>query len=46
MADLLQPGDVAPEFDLEVTLGDRLRSADLQGAPYVVFFFPKAGTPG
>jgi len=43
---MLQPGDPAPEFDLESTHGHRVTLGSLLGKPLVLFFFPKASTPG
>ena len=34
------------EFDLFNQDGERVTSADLRGKPYVMFFYPKAMTPG
>jgi peroxiredoxin Q/BCP len=43
----LQLGDLAPEFDLEGSDGERHRSADHRGHRAVVLaWFPKASTPG
>jgi peroxiredoxin Q/BCP len=39
-------GDVAPAFEVEDHEGRRVTSRDLRGAPYVLFFYPKADTPG
>jgi len=39
---VLQPGDEAPDFAVEATTLHRL----LQERAVVVFFFPKAFTPG
>lgn len=46
MADLPAVGSTAPPFDLPRADGGRLRSEDLSGAPTILFFFPKASTPG
>lgn len=46
MARTPQPGDPAPAFDLESTTGQRLTLDDLSGKPAVLFFFPKARSPG
>jgi len=46
MADLPEPGTTAPAFDLPRADGGRLALADLAGSPVVLFFFPKASTPG
>lgn len=41
------PGEEAPDFTLEATTGSRLTLSDLRGHKAVVlFFFPRAGTPG
>ena len=42
----LNPGDLAPDFDLEADGGGRVSLADLKGAPAVVYFYPKDDTPG
>jgi thioredoxin-dependent peroxiredoxin len=39
-------GARAPEFELPDQDGVLVRSADLLGRPLVVYFFPKADTPG
>ena len=39
-------GDLAPSFDLPATEDSRLRSADLAGKPYIVYFYPKDDTSG
>lgn len=40
------PGDKAPAFDLPDQAGRDVRSKDLAGRPYVLFFYPRANTPG
>ncbi len=42
----LQEGDLAPDFDAPATTGGSLKLADLRGKTVVVFFFPRANTPG
>lgn len=42
----LKEGDRAPDFDLPSDAGGRIRSADLKGRPYVIYFYPKDDTPG
>jgi peroxiredoxin Q/BCP len=42
----LKPGDPAPGILLETDGGESLRLADLQGQHVVLFFYPKADTPG
>ena len=41
-----QPGDVAPDFECVDHLGENIRLADLRGSRVVLFFYPKASTPG
>ena len=42
----LKPGDPAPDFTLPTDDGGEVRLADLRGRWVVVFFYPKAMTPG
>ncbi len=42
----LQAGDRAPSFTLTDQHGGKVRLADFRGRPLVVFFYPKADTPG
>lgn len=39
-------GMKAPAFDMETAGGGRVSSAGLQGRPFVLYFYPKADTPG
>jgi thioredoxin-dependent peroxiredoxin len=39
-------GKPAPAFDMPTADGDRVSAAGLKGAPYVLYFYPKADTPG
>lgn len=39
-------GDPAPDFDCPTDQGDRVRLADLRGRRVVLFFYPRASTPG
>ena len=39
-------GDQAPEFDLAASGGRQVSAASLLGAPYLLYFYPKADTPG
>ena len=41
-----RPGEVAPPFDLPVATGGRLSLQSLRGRAVVLFFLPKASTPG
>ena len=43
---MLRPGDRVPEFEAKSTEGKLLSTAELLGRPFVLFFFPKAFTPG
>lgn len=42
----LRPGDRAPSFRATDHAGKTLSSDDLAGTRYVLYFFPKADTPG
>jgi len=42
----LAVGDTAPDFDLPIDGGDRLRLDDLKGQNVVLYFYPKDDTPG
>jgi peroxiredoxin Q/BCP len=42
----LKVGDKAPEFELLTDDGEICRLGDLQGIRVVLFFYPKANTPG
>jgi peroxiredoxin Q/BCP len=42
----LASGDRAPDFELLADDGSTVRSADLAGARYVLYFYPKDDTPG
>ncbi len=43
---MLTPGTAAPEMGVEDDMGTLTRLADLRGKYVVLWFFPKAGTPG
>jgi len=43
---MLAPGDRFPEFSLEAQDGTTVSSADLAGHTYLLYFYPKADTPG
>ena len=45
MAEALQEGDRAPDFDIETDSG-RVRLADLKGKAVVLYFYPKDDTTG
>src|SRR5437588_10580787 len=42
----LEPGDTAPDFALRDQTGTEVRLSALRGRPVVVYFYPKADTPG
>ena len=42
----LTPGDAAPDFDLSDQSGKKLKLSGLRGKRVVLFFYPKADTPG
>ena len=46
MADQLQPGDEAPQFTLTDQAGKRIELSDYRGRKVLVYFYPKADTPG
>ncbi len=43
---MLKPGDLAPAFTLPDQHGTKVRLSDHRGAKVVLFFYPKADTPG
>jgi len=43
---MLKTGDTAPDFRLKTDEGATLSLADFRGRRVVLFFFPKANTPG
>jgi peroxiredoxin Q/BCP len=43
---MLNPGDTAPEFTGRDHAGNTVTLSDLRGKPVVLWFFPKADTPG
>ena len=42
----LKPGDTAPDFDLPDQHDERVTLAGLKGRKVLVYFYPKADTPG
>ncbi|MGH2843487.1 MAG: thioredoxin-dependent thiol peroxidase, partial [Solirubrobacteraceae bacterium] len=42
----LEPGDAAPDFTLPDQEGGPVTLSDLRGKPVVLYFYPKANTPG
>jgi peroxiredoxin Q/BCP len=43
---MLQPGAAAPDFSVQDHLGRTVSLAGLRGKTVVLWFFPKADTPG
>jgi len=45
-AKMLNVGDPAPDFDVLDHHGNRVKLSDLRGRKVVLWFYPKADTPG
>jgi thioredoxin-dependent peroxiredoxin len=43
---MLEAGQTAPDFTLPDQDGEPVRLSDLRGGPVVLYFYPKADTPG
>jgi peroxiredoxin Q/BCP len=43
---MIEPGDRAPDFSLPDQDGREVKLSDFKGTPVVVYFYPKADTPG
>jgi thioredoxin-dependent peroxiredoxin len=43
---VLEPGDKAPPFTLPDQNGEEVKLSDLQGQTVVLYFYPRADTPG
>src|SRR3954464_2325534 len=43
---MLQAGDKAPDFELPDQNGDPVKLSDLKGQTVVLYFYPRADTPG
>jgi thioredoxin-dependent peroxiredoxin len=43
---MINPGDEAPDFELPDQDGRPVRLSDFRGQPVVIYFYPKAETPG
>jgi len=43
---MIQPGDDAPDFDLPDQDGRSVKLSDFRGQSVVLYFYPKAATPG
>ena len=46
MLDLLKKGDKAPDFSLPDHNGEEVKLSDFKGQNIILWFFPKASTPG
>lgn len=42
----LKEGDAAPDFELETDTSEKIKLSDLKGKSVVLYFYPKADTPG
>lgn len=42
----LNANDPAPDFDLDADDGSRVRLSDLRGSKVILYFYPRADTPG
>ena len=43
---MLRPGEPAPDFELKSHAGRTVRLSDHRGERVLLWFYPKAGTPG
>jgi thioredoxin-dependent peroxiredoxin len=43
---MLKPGDKAPEFTLKADDGKDVSLSDFRGKHVLLYFYPKANTPG
>jgi cytochrome oxidase Cu insertion factor (SCO1/SenC/PrrC family) len=43
---MIPVGEPFVDFELEAHDGTTVPSSDLEGRPYLLFFYPKASTPG
>jgi thioredoxin-dependent peroxiredoxin len=43
---VIEPGQAAPDFELPDQDGRSVKLSDFRGQPVVVYFYPKAATPG
>ncbi len=43
---MIEPGQQAPDFELPDQDGREVKLSDFRGTPVVVYFYPKADTPG
>ncbi len=43
---MIEPGEEAPDFQLPDQDGETVKLSELRGQPVVLYFYPKADTPG
>ncbi|HMJ97096.1 MAG TPA: peroxiredoxin, partial [Thermoleophilaceae bacterium] len=43
---MIERGEIAPDFELPDQDGNPVRLSELRGSPVVLYFYPKADTPG
>lgn len=43
---MLEPGDKAPDFELESDAGETVRLSELRGSKVILYFYPKDDTSG
>jgi peroxiredoxin Q/BCP len=43
---MLKPGDPAPDFTVKDQTGRTVRLSDFRGKEVILWFYPKADTPG
>ena len=43
---MLQPGDAAPDFQVKDHTGRTIKLSDFRGKNVILWFYPKANTPG
>jgi peroxiredoxin Q/BCP len=43
---MVEEGSAAPDFELQDQDGNTVKLSDLRGSPVVLYFYPKADTPG
>lgn len=43
---MIEPGDIAPDFEVPDQDGRAVKLSDFRGQPVAVYFYPKADTPG
>ncbi|MBI1379474.1 MAG: thioredoxin-dependent thiol peroxidase [Planctomycetaceae bacterium] len=46
MADWIEEGEKAPDFNLASDSGEKVKLSSLKGKPVVVYFYPRDDTPG